>query len=117
MRRSANPKFGLVLTGGGAKGAYQSGALKYLAGLKLEPHIIVGTSIKALNGAVLSSHHPFKQAASRLNEYELTAQFRCYIRLIELLPSSELCVVTQAREFSNQRIIIYINPNKGRRYV
>ena len=52
--KSANPKFCIVLTGGGAKGSYQAGALKYLAELGLEPQILVGTSIGALNGAVLS---------------------------------------------------------------
>lgn len=66
--KSANPKFGLVLTGGGAKGAYQAGALKYLAELGLEPQIIAGSSIGALNGAVLSSHQPFEQGVRRLNE-------------------------------------------------
>ncbi|MBW4575900.1 MAG: patatin-like phospholipase family protein [Aphanothece sp. CMT-3BRIN-NPC111] len=66
--KSANPQFGLVLTGGGAKGAYQAGALNYLAELGLEPQIIAGTSIGALNGAVLSSHQPFPYAVRRLNE-------------------------------------------------
>ena len=49
--------------------------------------------------------------------HELTAQLKCYIRLIELLPSGELCIVTQPRELPNQRMIIYVNPNGGRRYV
>lgn len=66
--RSATPHFGLVLTGGGAKGAYQVGALRYLAELGIEPQIIAGTSIGALNGAVLSSHGSFLQGVYRLNE-------------------------------------------------
>lgn len=49
--------------------------------------------------------------------HELTTQMRCYIRLIDLLPGGELCMVIQPREFSNQRMIIYIDPNGGRRYV
>ena len=65
--KSANPKFGLVLTGGGAKGAYQAGALKYLAELGLEPQIIAGSSIGALNGAVLAAHPPFDRGVRRLN--------------------------------------------------
>ncbi len=64
---STNPKFGLVLTGGGAKGAYQVGALKYLAELAIVPQIIAGTSIGALNGAVLASHAPFSEAVNRLS--------------------------------------------------
>lgn len=63
-----NPTFGLVLTGGGAKGAYQAGALKYIAELGLVPQIIAGTSIGALNGAVLSSSHSFPQAVQHLNQ-------------------------------------------------
>lgn len=66
--KSANPQFGLVLTGGGAKGAYQAGALRYLAEIGLEPHIIAGTSIGALNGAVLSSHGSFPVGVRRVNE-------------------------------------------------
>ncbi|YAF97255.1 MAG: patatin-like phospholipase family protein [Nodularia sp. CChRGM 3473] len=64
-----NPTFGLVLTGGGAKGAYQAGALKYIAEIGLVPHIIAGTSIGALNGAVLSSYRPFPQAVEQLNQF------------------------------------------------
>jgi NTE family protein len=65
---SSNVKFGLVLTGGGAKGAYQVGALEYLAELGFSPHIIAGTSIGALNGAVLASQQPFSEAVLRLGE-------------------------------------------------
>lgn len=67
--KTANPTFGLVLTGGGAKGAYQAGALKYIAELGLVPHIIAGTSIGALNGAVVSSYRPFPQAVEHLNQF------------------------------------------------
>lgn len=48
---------------------------------------------------------------------ELTAQLRCYIRLVDLLPNRELCIVIQPREFPSQRMIIYIDPNGDRRYV
>ncbi|MFK0733792.1 MAG: patatin-like phospholipase family protein [Gloeotrichia echinulata HAB0833] len=59
-------KIGLVLAGGGAKGAYQSGVVKYLAEIDFAPLMIAGTSIGALNGAILASHLPFTQAADRL---------------------------------------------------
>ncbi|MBE9196053.1 patatin-like phospholipase family protein [Synechocystis sp. LEGE 06083] len=62
------PVIGLVLAGGGAKGAYQVGALTYLAELGLQPHIIAGTSIGALNGAVLASYSSLKQGVNRLNQ-------------------------------------------------
>lgn len=66
--KPANLQLGLVLTGGGAKGAYQVGALQYIAELGLEPQIIAGTSIGALNGAVLSAYRPFPYAVQRLNQ-------------------------------------------------
>ncbi|PSM49123.1 patatin [Chroococcidiopsis sp. CCALA 051] len=66
--KAANPHFGLVLTGGGAKGAYQAGALMYLAEIGIEPQIVAGTSIGALNGAVLSAHRPFSYAVRHLNQ-------------------------------------------------
>lgn len=62
-----HPNFGLVLTGGGAKGAYQAGALQYLAELNLKPTIIAGTSIGALNGAVLASYPDFREAVNQLH--------------------------------------------------
>jgi NTE family protein len=67
--KCANTQVGLVLVGGGAKGAYQAGALKYLAEeTAIEPNIIAGTSIGALNGAVLAAHPPFAQGVCRLNK-------------------------------------------------
>jgi NTE family protein len=67
--KSATPQVGLVLVGGGAKGAYQAGALKYIAEeTAIEPQIIAGTSIGALNGAVLAAHPPFERGVRRLNE-------------------------------------------------
>jgi NTE family protein len=62
------PSFGLVLAGGGAKGAYQAGVLKYLCKIGLEPSIIAGTSIGALNGAVLSASHSFAHGVQRVND-------------------------------------------------
>lgn len=52
---SENLKVGLVLSGGGAKGAYQVGVLKALAELKIPVDVIAGASIGSLNGAVLAS--------------------------------------------------------------
>jgi NTE family protein len=67
--KSATPQVGLVLVGGGAKGAYQAGALKYIAEeTAIEPQIIAGTSIGALNGAVLAADPPFERGVRRLNE-------------------------------------------------
>ena len=66
--RSIQPKFGLVLAGGGAKGAYEAGALQYINKIGLNPHIIAGTSIGALNGAILVSSNDFSEGVNRVNE-------------------------------------------------
>ena len=45
--------FGLVLEGGGAKGAYQIGAWKALRELGVKIKGVAGTSVGALNGAMI----------------------------------------------------------------
>ena len=45
-----------VLSGGAAMGSIQIGMLKALAELRIEPDIIVGTSVGALNGAAIANH-------------------------------------------------------------
>ncbi len=47
-----NKKVGLVLAGGGGKGAYQIGVWKALAEAQLDPVTVAGTSVGALNGAL-----------------------------------------------------------------
>jgi NTE family protein len=59
-------QFGLVLAGGGAKGAFQVGVLRFLAEEGLEPQIIAGTSIGALNGAVVACGGSFAEGVKKL---------------------------------------------------
>ncbi|MFP4362824.1 MAG: patatin-like phospholipase family protein [Spirochaetia bacterium] len=49
-----NTKFTLVLGGGGAKGAYQVGAVKALLETGIHFEAIIGTSVGALNGALIA---------------------------------------------------------------
>jgi len=60
------PKLGLVLSGGGAKGAYEVGVLKAMAHLGLEPSVVSGASIGALNGAVVAAAPDLKTASEQL---------------------------------------------------
>ena len=48
-------KIGLVLEGGGAKGAYEIGACKALEEIGINITAVTGTSVGALNGALLPS--------------------------------------------------------------
>ncbi|MCB1053576.1 MAG: patatin-like phospholipase family protein, partial [Acidobacteria bacterium] len=61
----------LVLSGGGARAAYQVGVLKYFAEQTdhLPFQIITGSSAGSLNAAVLAQHAPdFKQGVAHLEE-------------------------------------------------
>ena len=61
-------KIGLVLSGGGAKGAYQAGIVKALADLEIEIAALSGASIGALNGAVLACAPSLREGAERLEK-------------------------------------------------
>ncbi len=54
---SKNPKRALVLSGGGGRGAYHVGVLRFLEEHEWVPDVVVGTSIGAVNGAAIASGH------------------------------------------------------------
>lgn len=60
------PKTGLVLSGGGAKGAYQVGVLKALLELGANIDMVAGASMGALNGAVLACAPSLPEGVKRL---------------------------------------------------
>jgi NTE family protein len=60
-------KLGLVLSGGGAKGAYEAGVIRALAELGIEPEVISGASIGSVNGAVVASASSIHAAADELS--------------------------------------------------
>jgi NTE family protein len=69
--RTAPEDFGqkvLVLQGGGALGAYQVGVYEALSEAGLEPDWIIGTSIGAINAAVIAGNAP-EDRLSRLDEF------------------------------------------------
>jgi len=51
----AERKRGLVLSGGGGRGAYQAGVYKYLEEIGFVPDIIAGTSVGAINAVAIAS--------------------------------------------------------------
>ncbi|MEH6387769.1 MAG: patatin-like phospholipase family protein [Pseudomonas profundi] len=59
-------KLGLVLSGGGAKGAYQAGVVRYLAEQNIQPDAVSGASIGSLNGAIVASAGNVHKAAETL---------------------------------------------------
>ncbi len=62
----SNSKVGLVLSGGGAKGAYHVGVARALNEMNIGIDMISGASIGALNGAVLASAPNFTEGSKRL---------------------------------------------------
>ena len=53
-------KYGLVLEGGGAKGSYEIGACKALEEMGVKVTAVTGTSVGALNGAMVAQHETEK---------------------------------------------------------
>src|SRR4051812_2846760 len=51
----------LVLQGGGALGAYQVGVYQALHEAGIEPAWVIGTSIGAINGAIIAGNPPEKR--------------------------------------------------------
>ena len=60
------PRVGLVLAGGGAKGAYQVGVLECLADAGMRLAAVAGASIGALNASVVAAAPDLTSAAARL---------------------------------------------------
>ncbi|WP_413191616.1 patatin-like phospholipase family protein [Pararobbsia alpina] len=58
----------LVLQGGGALGAYQAGVYQALHEAGIEPHWVIGTSIGAINGAIIAGNPP-ERRLERLREF------------------------------------------------
>lgn len=54
MKEIIGKKIGIALEGGGAKGAFQVGALKAIREMGIDYHGVVGASIGAINGAMIA---------------------------------------------------------------
>lgn len=63
-----NQKIGLVLSGGGALGAYQVGLIRALAELNINIDVVSGASIGALNGGIVASSPSIEESAKRLED-------------------------------------------------
>lgn len=91
---ASNPEIGLVLAGGGARGAYEVGALTvllpYLEARGERPGIIVGTSIGALNAAYLAATANLPASESIAGGAELWRGVRYRDILDPLLSPGEL---------------------------
>jgi NTE family protein len=66
--RAVKQQVVLVLQGGGALGAYQAGVYQALMEGGVEPDWVIGTSIGAINGALIAGNEP-KNRIARLREF------------------------------------------------
>ncbi len=98
-------KLGLVLSGGGAKGAYQAGIINYLAENNIQPDMVSGTSIGALNGAVFSAQRDINKAAHTINKIWLDLAKSTPIEI-----DSAQMVVSAASIISSFSTVITKNP-------
>ncbi len=68
MDRTTHEDYVLVLQGGGALGAYQAGVFEALSGEGLAPNWVTGTSIGAINCALIAGNAP-EQRVERLRQF------------------------------------------------
>ena len=73
MDRATTHDMGLVLQGGGALGAYQAGVFEALAAEHIEPNWVAGTSIGAINGALIAGNAPGERVARLRAFWELVS--------------------------------------------
>ncbi len=79
MRSKKSERIALVLSGGGARGAYEAGALAYLLeelpvklGRQIEFDVITGTSVGAIHAAYVAAHAADADAGRRLRQVWLS---------------------------------------------
>ncbi|GIW45312.1 MAG: patatin [Candidatus Binatia bacterium] len=79
MQAQRSPRIAIVLSGGGARGAYEAGVLAYLLeelplklGRRVHFDIITGTSVGAVHAVYLGAHEPDADVARRLRQVWLS---------------------------------------------
>ena len=75
----------LVLQGGGALGAYQVGVYEALHEAGIEPDWVIGTSIGAINGAIIAGNPPNRRC-ERLHAFWTSVEQRAGHGLPEIIP-------------------------------
>lgn len=103
-------RVGLVLSGGGAKGAYQAGMLRAMeeAGLEREDLILAGTSIGALNGLLYAVRGTegileMLRMCGELKEYVNLGEFAGQLYSDEALRNNRIPVTACAYSYGKRR--------------
>ena len=106
---STEMKTGLVLSGGGAVGAYQAGVVKALAECGTQISMVSGASIGAFNGAIIAASPDLSEAAVRLealwdhlgNNQVLSVNRLVYFSLLKKLLTTLLRHISILNGFDN----------------
>lgn len=77
---SQRPRIGLVLSGGGARGAAHLGVLKVLEELRVPVDVVVGTSAGAIIGAAYASGMPLRDIEKEMSGLRTASLFRDVVR-------------------------------------
>jgi NTE family protein len=99
QKLQTQPRRVLVLQGGGALGAYQAGVYQGLGEADFKPNWIAGTSIGAINAAIIAGNAPDKRV-ERLREFWETAS--------ATLPFKFAPLDSQTRSFVNEASAAWI---------
>lgn len=103
---STEMKTGLVLSGGGAVGAYQAGVVKALAECGTQISMVSGASIGAFNGAIIAASPDLSEAAARLealwkhlgNNQVLSVNRSVYFSLLKkMVQAMNLCQIFEIK--------------------
>lgn len=98
MNNIEKVSFGLVLSGGGAKGAYHVGVVRALSEMGININAISGASIGSLNGAVVAAASDLSQATIHLqNIWQALADMKLFSLNINSLPQIALLLAAGLR--------------------
>ncbi|MSU88456.1 patatin-like phospholipase family protein [Rhodobacteraceae bacterium 2CG4] len=78
----------LVLQGGGALGAYQAGVYEALHDAGVEPDWVIGTSIGAINAALIAGNAPGDRLTALRDFWQLMSRRGMLDPVLELLPAA-----------------------------
>jgi NTE family protein len=87
IRRASSPLTAFVLSGGASLGALQVGMLRALYARGIQPDLLVGTSVGALNAAFIASRPQTVETADRL------ADIWCRMRRDDVFPLSARALI------------------------
>lgn len=99
-----------VLQGGGALGAYQAGVYQALHEAGVEPDWVIGTSIGAINGAIIAGNNE-KDRLGKLQQFWDRVAYRGLIEATRFCPGVENSILNLATLM--QGIPNFFGPNPG----